>query len=258
MTDLGSALVKRYPAPEWALFFELTDDAGFKSRRRADAVAMNTWPSRGLEVHGFEMKQDRRDLLRELGNPAKSASIQRFCDRWWLVLAEGLLEPEDPIPITWGVLVLKGKKLVTEREAPKLTPEALTRGFVARILRSADEGKVPKATWHETVEKAIADRREVDRSYDQRQITNLGSQLRDLQERVRRFQEASGIELSTYSHDATKLGRAVRLLLDGAIDPKRLEWARDNVAQLASHMTEALEALQSKPILGHGKGEAAE
>jgi hypothetical protein len=61
-----AALAKKYPAPEYATFFEVRDAAGFDSKRSADVITVATWPSRGLAIHGFEVKCSRSDWLREL------------------------------------------------------------------------------------------------------------------------------------------------------------------------------------------------
>ena len=138
-TTVHAALAKRFPSPEWATFFEVRDAAGFNARRSADVVAMNTWPSRGLSVHGVEVKVSRSDWLRELKDPAKSASVQRFCDRWWLAAGDDKVAKIEEVPEAWGLLVLRGKALVQVKEAPPLPAEPLTRGFVAMLLHKLGE-----------------------------------------------------------------------------------------------------------------------
>lgn len=90
--DIKAAMRARYCAPEWALMFEVGDGTGVNQRRWADAVAMNLWPSRGMEVNGFEIKVSRSDWQRELKNPAKAESVQQYCDRWWIVTAPGIVK----------------------------------------------------------------------------------------------------------------------------------------------------------------------
>ena len=52
--DAKAALRLRCRPPEWALFFEVADSTGLAGHGRyLDAVAMNLYPSRGLELHGF-------------------------------------------------------------------------------------------------------------------------------------------------------------------------------------------------------------
>ena len=54
--DIHAALRLRYAQPEWAIMFEVANGTGAAQRRYADAIAMNLFPSRGLCVHGFEVK----------------------------------------------------------------------------------------------------------------------------------------------------------------------------------------------------------
>ncbi len=90
MSALRAAILKRWESPAWNTFFEVPNSTGFAKSRTADAVAVCTWPSRGMEIHGIEIKSYRSDWLRELKQPEKSEPVQRFCDRWWVV---ALYEP---------------------------------------------------------------------------------------------------------------------------------------------------------------------
>lgn len=187
--SIEAALARRYPTPAWATFFEVQNDAGFRSHRRADAVAMSIWPSRGLVVHGIEVKRDRRDWLKELKDPEKSAPIQRFCDFWWIATDEPKIIREGELPSTWGLLVLEGKVLKSVVEAPRLKADPLDRGFVAMLLRRGMDGMVPKAEIETMVQdriKQIEARDEHHKSVEERTIETVAGAYRDLQERVDR------------------------------------------------------------------------
>lgn len=139
MTAITTAEVKallrsRFCQPEWAVFFEVGDSTGSGQRRWADAVAMNMYPSRGLEVHGFEIKVSRSDWLRELKNPEKSAPVQRFCDRWWIVCPKDIIHPGE-LPPTWGHYDVTQSGLRQVIAAPKLEPTPVDRNFTAALLR---------------------------------------------------------------------------------------------------------------------------
>ena len=71
--ELTSLLRARYAKKgrrhQWIFLTNVRDTTGRPkgSRRRyADAVAMNLWPSKGLALHGFEIKVSRSDFLTEL------------------------------------------------------------------------------------------------------------------------------------------------------------------------------------------------
>src|SRR4051812_48555098 len=102
---LAGLVAQAYPSPEWAVFYEVSNGTGFNSRRRADAVALGVWPSRGHALIGFEFKEDRRDWLREKDNPAKADLIAANCDAWVLVIGNEKVAKIEEIPEPWGLLV---------------------------------------------------------------------------------------------------------------------------------------------------------
>lgn len=136
------ALEHRYAGDAWALFFEVRNGTGYSRRTRsADALAMSLWPSRGLELHGHEIKASRSDWLSELKKPDKAEEICRFCDRWWVVVGDAEIVKDGELPPTWGLLVPQGKKLRVKVDAPKLEPEPVTRLFLASLMRSISNYK---------------------------------------------------------------------------------------------------------------------
>ena len=156
--DAFRMLKAGYDLRQWVIFSQVRDATGRAGAgRTADAIAMNTWPSRGLEVHGFEIKLYRGDWLRELKKPEKAESIFAFCDRWWLVVpehegveidtgsrtlkADPIVKP-DELPPTWGLVYVSEKGNHVGVQAPKLEPRPLTREFVASILRCASPDAV--------------------------------------------------------------------------------------------------------------------
>ena len=140
VTNVAPAYTRLWPSASRHQNGHIFRGAGRSRLQRppvADVVAMNTWPSRGLAVHGIEVKVSRSDWLRELKDPAKSASVQRFCDRWWLAAGDDKVAKMEEVPEAWGLLVLRGKALVQVKEALPMPAEPLTRGFAATLLRNA-------------------------------------------------------------------------------------------------------------------------
>lgn len=136
-----AALRKRFAAPEWAYFEEVRNGTGFSRRttRTADGLAFSLWPSRGLELHGIEVKTHRGDWLREKKDPEKAEEIGRFCDRWWLAVTPGVVLDVGEVPSTWGLLEWDGKRWRTHRDAPSREAKPLDRPMLAAILRKASE-----------------------------------------------------------------------------------------------------------------------
>lgn len=140
-SDVLRILRARYRPPEWLLFPEVRSVTGATHGSFADAVAMNVWPSGGLEVHGFEIKVSRGDWLRELKRPEKSAGVRRFCDRWWLAVSEVTIVKPGELPETWGLIVVVGGAGRVARKAPKLVAEAPDRTFLASMLRAGHDAQ---------------------------------------------------------------------------------------------------------------------
>lgn len=260
---LQSAIARRCPAPEWATFFEVRNDAGFEARRSADAVAMNTWPSRGLAIHGFECKVSRSDWMRELRDPSKSAPIQKYCDRWWIVVDSDDVAKVDEVPETWGLLVLRGKSLVQVKEAPKLEPEALSRGFMAAVLRNAGNGLVPKSQVDELVQERLDRSIKSNRDSVMWQAERDAESLKDLRAKIASFETSSGIKLDDrYAWgdiaDPTKLGAAVRAILSGDSrhTPGSLKQAKNLIDGVARDLQGAIDAVTA--LHPQAEGEAAE
>lgn len=136
-TEIKRQLRERYCAPEWAVFFEVANGTGATSRRYADAVAMNLFPSRGLGLHGFEIKISRNDFKNEMKNPHKAEEIAQFCDRWWIVAPKGMIAPEE-LPEAWGLIVSNGG-LRESKPAKQLDPKPLTKCFFAALARRANQ-----------------------------------------------------------------------------------------------------------------------
>ena len=248
MSAITLAISNRCPSPEWATFFEIADSNGFGRHRIADAIAMNTWPSRGTAVHGFEVKTDRGDWLRELKHPEKSAPVQRFCDRWWICVDQGDLVREGELPETWGLLVLKSKKLVQVKEAPKLAAEPLTRGFVAVLLRAASARFVDKSVVDDAVEATFQERLARHQTSDAHYRKLAEEEAQSLRGKVHAFEKASGLHLNDY-HGPAELGRAAKYVLDGGLVAERrsLEHLRVQAQRAVESIDEVLAAIPAPP-----------
>ncbi len=211
--DVRVALRNRFCAPEWSLFFEVGDATGARQRRWADAVAMNLYPSRGLEIHGFELKTSRSDWLRELKNPEKSAPVQRYCDRWWIVAPPGVIV-DGELPPTWGQYeALPAGKLRQIVPAPRLDSEPIGREFIAAMLRRAS------AVDEDMVRSAV--KLEVDRLTEQsedrvrREIQIRTQRYEILKKAVDEVERISGVKINSLNSD--EVGRAVKAVMTAGV-----------------------------------------
>ncbi len=152
VNDISLALQPRYDEEKgWVFLEEVRNRTGFGGRERyADAIAMQVWASRGYEVHGFEYKVSRSDVVKELNSPEKSAVIQKYCDKWWLVVGDKNIIHLDEVPKTWGLMTPFGdKRLKVKVQAPKLKREPLTEAFIASVFRNA------KRSWFDSEKEDI-------------------------------------------------------------------------------------------------------
>lgn len=210
--DVLRVLAARYAAPSYAFVAGVRNATGFaRSVRTADALAFGLWPSRGMEIEGFEIKVSRSDWLRELKEPAKSHEIQRYCDRWWVVAPPDVVDDAE-MPPTWGLLVCAATRVRTERPAPQLVAEPLSKTFVASVMRSF--------TTHYVLPESIADRvaaaKEEERKALAYEREAAARDLVRLRDKVQEFEAAAGVAIDRW--DRGSVGKAVAAVLAMGLD----------------------------------------
>jgi hypothetical protein len=233
---------------------EVADGTGAGATRHADAVALQCWPSRGLGLDGFELKASRGDLVRELRDEKKAKAIQRYCRRWWLVLAdEGLMDGLE-VPTTWGVLFLPKfpakTKLVVGRQAPQLTPEPWPTDFQAALVRHAFEQRPEKAEAEARHAADWATAQEVAKELLGKDLERAKFELEDLQRRVAIFDRASGGHLKHASVEwAEALGRAARVgMAGGERELKAMQRVARELRKAADDVDEAANAYATREL----------
>jgi hypothetical protein len=235
MSTLEEMIDKRFPAPGWCVLWEVANGTGWKTKRHADAVAIGIWPSHGYAIHGVEIKRSRADLMREFKDPSKADAVGKYCDHWWLVLADAKIADGVQIPASWGVLAPKDQLLRVVKKAPQLKPKAVDRSFFAALVRNVMAGYVPK---HEHDALKERQRDEIVRELEQTrayQRDGLELDVQRLKATIEAFETASGVEVSSYN--AGNIGAAVRTVLD-----LRHHIAQDHLAKRA----QALDAVSSQ------------
>lgn len=138
-TDVCAAL-KRYfgRGDSAAVLFEVSNGTGAHARRHLDCIVFDLWPSRGLSLHGIEVKVSRSDFRREIANGAKAEEVAQYCDYFSIAAPVGTI-PKAELPKAWGLLEVNQQGVLKEVHRPttKLNPRPLTRSFVAALVRSA-------------------------------------------------------------------------------------------------------------------------
>lgn len=217
-TDILALLRTRYAPPAWAFVSDVANGTGSYARRRADAVAMSLWPSRGLTIHGFEIKVSRGDFIRELKQPEKAESVASSCDFWWLVAPPDIVR-DGELPDAWGLLVAKGGQIRQVKEARALhadiDEQRVRRPFVAALLRAATENMVPRSLADGDVAERVRAGVEEQLATATRDMECRAMQAEDafryLRASVDNFHAASGVEIDQYN--GAQIGEAVKVVL---------------------------------------------
>jgi hypothetical protein len=244
--EIRQAMLKRWCAPEYAIMWEVAPATGHATGRTryADAVIMSLWPSRGLDLHGVEIKISRADWRREAADPTKAERIAAYCDFWWVHVAPGVIQDLSEVPTAWGVRVFDGKAWRTLREATRTEAKVCDRGFLAALLRRADE--VQRAGVREAADAMIQADRE---AYEKRVAQAVESRTRHNTKavaQVEAFEAASGLSLNewTGTSDAAEIGRLVKAIRASGLQNSwdGLQHLRDVAASIVSRIETSMDA----------------
>lgn len=201
----------RFCAPEWAIFFEVASGLGLDNRRYADAIAMSLFPSRGLDIHGIEIKTARGDWLRELKNPEKADPIAKYCDFWWLVAGDEKVADKNEMPRNWGLLVSNGKELRQVKRAERMKPKPVDRPFMGAMFRRAHEQIQAELKNDSRVVAAREEGYKAGLEERDWKLKDSSEELAKLQEAVKEFEKASGVTISRWDHG--NVGAAVKAFM---------------------------------------------
>lgn len=251
--DLLVRLRARMAPPEYAFFSHVRNATGFSRRvRTADAIAFGLFPSRGLHLHGFEIKSCRGDWLREKRDPEKADEIARYCDFWWVVVGDESVAKVDEVPTTWGLLVPHGQGLRAVKSPTKNeTPTQITRQFLGAILRRASEESAAKGEIDEAVQVARRTWEETVSARIDAEVKRRQGALSVLEQTVQKFEAASGVSLTTYeaTWQAEAMGRAVKVITSAYVgdvieaterQARDLAWMLEQTQERAKELRKAL------------------
>lgn len=243
--DLVERIAARFCAPEWAFLTDVRNTTGFRNfSGTADALALNLWPNRGMELHGFEAKASREDWLREMKKPDKAESICQYCDCWWLVVSDVSFVREGELPRPWGMMIPFSKTLKIVKHATRLKAKPISRGFLGAMLRSATSGVFTK----EQVNIAVSEAEEAVRKDAPEMIKRKRETAARALRTIREFQKASGIMIRHGDVDGKRLGRAAKFLAEHGVDSilRDLEWAKDRLFNAHERMEDQLKEVNGR------------
>lgn len=116
-----------------------SETALYDRTRICDFLAIDTYASAGLHLHGHEVKVSRGDWLTELRDPSKAEAWKSYVDRWWLVVSDVSIVGDD-LPPGWGLMAVNASGVLrVVVPAPLLSPLPTPRGMLAGIMRSTEK-----------------------------------------------------------------------------------------------------------------------
>ena len=214
--EIEKMILKAYPEPSYTVLFQVRDGTGFATRgREADAIVFGTWPSRGFQIIGFEIKSSRSDWKSELANPEKAESVGKYCDMWFVVGSEDVIKLEE-VPPAWGWFIPTEKGLKDGKyPKPEIEPIPITKVFLMSLVRNLSKSYVRKSELDELV-KAKSEERN---TYE---LNRANSRVKDLEEKLKKlaeFEVASGISIDGPNgyHSSKEVGEVVNAVLNTSL-----------------------------------------
>lgn len=221
-TDIHAAMKLRHPPDAYCLMFEVASATGAVSARRADAIAVSLWPSRGLYILGYEFKRRRGDWLKELKTPAKADAICKYCHSWTIVVDDSSIVKPDELPEPWGLLIPDGKGGLRQfKRATIVDPAPLDVNFLAALMRAATKPheRATAELLRREFQRGAKHGEEIQKSIADRAVNSLDSLRRDVAE----FEDAAGFGIKAWRADSRRVGEVVRDVLAGKHDRNLVE-----------------------------------
>lgn len=147
MSRYGSAgevyalIAKRFAGTAYVVLPQVPNGTGHNAGRWLDCVVASLWPSRGLWLHGFEIKVSRSDWLRELQQGEKADAFHKHLDFFSIATAGPVIEAGE-LPQGWGHADadLVKKRLIERTTATRIPqPNGYDRVFTMGLLRAFDK-----------------------------------------------------------------------------------------------------------------------
>ena len=200
----------------YAFLEQVGNATGWDCNRHADALAVSLWKSRGLAIFGFEVKVSRQDWIKELKNPDKAEPIAQYCHQWYLVLGDKDIVQFGELPMNWGLMVphTKNSLKVVKPAVINKNPKPVDLDFLCGILRQAttqltDRAKL-NAEHNRGYDEGFKDgKKELDYLRESK-----NEQLDTLKNKIKEFQEKSGVNIDDWHYSPSQIGDAVKMVLN--------------------------------------------
>lgn len=262
--DVFDALRNHFPAEEFALLPQATQGVGYRGTNRyLDALLVQLWPSRGLYLHGIEIKVSGQDYRRELKDPAKADALVEHLDYFSIAAPAGVVKVES-LPKAWGLIEIDPmfgfspapKVPVVERVKPKKLhagrfDRPLPRSFFAALCRRLNQETIGAA-----VARADGEAFERGRKAAEFEIrVRLGANDRERLVAAA-FMKHAGLSWRT-EEEAARIGRVVSAIAE--LEDPASKWGlvgklRDTSKRLNA-VAKTIAAVLSEPTTEHPSSE---
>lgn len=231
--EVREALLGRWPVGEYLHVYEAPMRSD-RSGRKLDVVVVSLWNSRGHALDGVEIKISMSDWKRELDEPDKADFWWHHVDRFWIAAPSDVAKKIKPqLPPTWGLLAINGagcKVLVqptrNEKRVALTWPETVgllraTAGFGAMALQHRFQQGFEAGR---EAEVSAQSRGVPSDPIDARKLRTALQEVEQLRTTITIFEQASGLKLGNWTHDAERMGRIVKAVMAGIIQgPETLD-----------------------------------
>ncbi len=252
-----NALRKKYDdgAFSYAFLEQVANGTGLKANRHADAIAVQLWESRGLNITGFEIKVSRQDWIKEMKHPDKAEPIAQYCHYWYLVVGDESLVQFGELPATWGLMVPHTKgTLKIVKEAPLNTnPKPVDLVFLCAVLRQTQNQLTDKAKLLLEYQRGFNEGKREGIENTKNDADYWKKELDIQYKKIKDFETISGVGLGSWrwnNADSVKIAQAVKIVLDGTYLENLRELKRmQNIAQMiCENLAESIKKLEEKPV----------
>lgn len=240
-TDILLTLTDFFPKPEWLIGYEVGNSTGAQVRRHADAVVINTYPSKNFEIRGFEIKVSKQDLKKELENGAKADEIAKFCHYWFLVTPKDLTK-DFIIPEPWGIYEYHNDRLKMVKKPLLNENVIINHGFMCGLLRGRER-------YHESQRQKLLD--QAKKAIKEDTIFGIRQDLKDYDRIIKSLKEVkekTGIDLISWSpsEDTVKALKTVINIRDFTRNIHRISMSAENLKKDSEKLGELLAKIDFK------------
>lgn len=239
-TGVRQALLNRWYPSEYLSINEAPQSSD-RQGRKIDVLVVSLWRSRGYELDAVEIKVSVSDWRRELKDADKADWWWGHVHRFWVAVpAEIAATVRAGLPSGWGLLSCTPERTVELVKPEGHEPEPIPWGTCIGLMRaSANAGYT--ALQHA---EQMGERRGKELAQKQFERTtgdeSLRRRLTELSEKVEKFEQASGIDI-TKTWDVKGLGESAALVQKFLGNPTQF---KERLERLGSDAEDAAKVLR--------------